>query len=366
MLRSGKFQRKDGSTYAPEGRVNSVCEKGEFRFSVIGLDHGHIFGMCNGLIEAGAELISVFDPDPEKVEAFVKKFPGVLPAQSSEDVYADSSINLIACAAIPCERGEIGVRAMLSGKDFFADKPPFVSVEQLDQCRRVARDTGRKFFVYFSERIHVEAAVYAEILIKDGTIGRVVHMDGFGPHRLSREIRPEWFYDRSSYGGIICDIGSHQIEQFLYYSNTKKAKIDFARTANYHCPEHPDFEDFGEIVLTGDNGATCHIRLDWFTPDALPVWGDGRTFIIGTDGYIELRKYINVGESTTANHVYICNQTDCKHIEADNTVGFPFFGCVIRDCLDRTETAMSQEHVFYTMELALEAQNIARFDNFLR
>ena len=175
----------------------------------------------------------------------------------------------------------------------------------------------------------------------------------------------EWFLT-NQYGGILCDIGSHQIEQFLHYSGAKTAEIDFARTANYNCTDHPEFEDFGEMVLTGDNGATCHIRLDWFTPDALPVWGDGRTFIVGTDGYIELRKYINLGADSTANQVFLCNDSDLKHIEADNTIGFPFFGRLIRDCLDRTETAMPQEHVFYTMELALQAQKIARFDNFTR
>lgn len=364
LSKKSEFQRKDGSTYAPVGRVKHVCKKGEFRFSAAGLDHGHIFGMCNGLLEAGAELVSVYDPDPQKVKGFLDKFPEAQPAESLDEVINEPSINLVACAAVPRDRGEIGVKAMLAGKDFFADKPPFVSMEQLKECREVSQNTGRKFFVYFSERLHVEAAVCAGKLIQEGAVGRVIHMDGFGPHRHSPELRPAWFYDKSAYGGIICDIGSHQIEQFLYYTGAKSAKVDFSRTANYNNPEHPEFEDYGEVVLTGDNGATCHIRLDWFTPDALPVWGDGRTFIVGTDGYIELRKYINVGEDSGGSHIFLCNKSECRHIQADNTTGFPFFGRLIRDCLDRTESSMSQEHVFNTMELTLRAQNAARFDKF--
>ncbi|HHY81269.1 MAG TPA: Gfo/Idh/MocA family oxidoreductase [Clostridiales bacterium] len=322
--------------------------------------------MCNGLLEAGAELVSVYDPDTVKVNGFLSKFPEAQPAASMDEVINDPSINLIACASIPRDRGEIGTKAMHAGKDFFADKPPFVSIEQLEKCREACRSTGRKFFVYFSERLHVEAAVYAEKLIKEGAIGRVIHMDGFGPHRHSPEIRPAWFYDKSAYGGIICDIGSHQIEQFLYYTGAKSAEVEFSRTANYHTKEYPDFEDFGEVVLTGDNGATCHIRLDWFTPDALPVWGDGRTFILGTEGYIELRKYVNLCEDSGGSHVFLCNKSECTHIQADEKTGFPFFGSLIRDCLDRTETSMPQEHVFNTMELALKAQNAARQDKFFK
>ena len=345
--------------------IKPVCKKGEFRFSAIGLDHGHIYGMCSGLLDAGGELVSVYDKDPEKVNKFLKTFPGAKAASSMEEVISDPSIQLIACASIPIYRSSIGARAMLAGKDFFADKPAFVTLEQVEECRKVCRETGRKFFVYYSERLHVESAVYAEKLIKEGAIGRVIHMDGFGPHRHNPGIRPKWFYDKSNYGGIICDIASHQFDQFLHYTGAKKATVDFARTANYNNPRYPEFEDFGEVILTADNGATCHIRVDWFTPDALPVWGDGRTFIIGTEGYMELRKNINIGISNSGNHIYLCNQKECKYINASNTVGFPFFGRLIRDCLDRTETAMTQEHAFYAMELAIKAQNMAQFNDFL-
>lgn len=353
------FQKSDGMNYAPVGAKKAVCEAGEFRFSAVGLDHGHIFGMCNGLIEAGGELVSVYDPDEKKVCAFIEKYPQAKGAASYEEILADDKIRLVATAAIPENRTGIALRAMRAGKDAFCDKPPVVNREQLAEARRTAEETSRKFMAYFSERLHVEASVAAGELIEQGAIGKVVHMEGLGPHRLDKKIRPDWFFSNKSCGGILCDIGSHQIEQFLHYAGAESAEVNMSRVGNYNNPDYPNFQDFGDVMVTADNGVTGYFRLDWFTPDALPVWGDGRFFIVGTEGYIEIRKYVNLADKNTTDHLLLCNKTQCTHIELAGEKGFPFFGRLIRDCIDRTETAMTQEHVFKVMEISLAAQERA-------
>ena len=45
------------------------------------------------------------------------------------------------------------------------------------------RETGQKYFCYFSERLHVEGSVYAQQLLEQGKIGKVVQVMGWGPHR---------------------------------------------------------------------------------------------------------------------------------------------------------------------------------------
>lgn len=107
---------------------------------------------------------------------------------------------------------------MRAGKDYFTDKAPLISLEQLDAARAAVRETGRKYMVCFSERLQSESAVYAGELIRQGAIGRVIQVLGMGPHRLNAPSRPAWFFERARYGGILCDIGSHQIEQFLFYT----------------------------------------------------------------------------------------------------------------------------------------------------
>lgn len=349
-------QKANGMNYAPKGKSKSVCEKGEFLVGVIGLDHGHIYGICNGLTEAGAELASVYDSDPKKAEIFCKTYPGVKQALSEQEILNNPEIDLVASAIIPSLRCDLGIRSMQSGKDFFVDKPPFTKIEHLYFAKKAVKETGKKYMVYYSERLHVESAVLAEKLIKENTIGRVLQVIGLGPHRLNPSSRPPWFFQKQYYGGILCDIGSHQIEQFISFSGAKNAEITSAKIANYHHKEFPEFEDFGEATLLADNGAVNYFRVDWFTPDGLDVWGDGRVFILGTDGYIELRKYIDIARSTKGDQVYLVNHKGVKRIPATGTVGYPFFASFILDCLTRTENAMTQEHAFKAAELCLEAQ----------
>ena len=350
------MNKSDGMNYAPQGKPAPVVEKGEFRFAAIGLDHGHIYGQCNGLLEAGAELVAVYDPDPAKVDNFCNTYPEVKRARSEAEILEDPSIQLVAGAAVPADRAALGLRVMTHGKDYFTDKTPLTTLKQLTAVKNKVDETGQKYAVYYSERLHVESAVYAGQLIADGAIGRVIQTIGMGPHRLNKPTRPEWFFQHERYGGILCDIGSHQIEQFLFFTDAKDATVLHSKVGNYNNPDTPELEDFGDATLVADNGATGYFRVDWFTPDGLGTWGDGRTFILGTEGYIELRKYIDVGRDEAGDHVYLANQEGEFHIPVSGKVGYPYFGQLILDCLNRTENAMTQAHAFKAAELCVKAQ----------
>ena len=348
---------ESGMNYAPKGKAMPVVGSGTFRFAAVGLEHGHIFGMTNGLLSAGAELVSVWDPDPVKREAFRSTYPEVTVAQSEAAVLEDPSIHLVAGADITAKRCGLGLRVLAHGKDYLSDKAPFTTLEQLDSAKKAVTDTGRIWAVCYSERVQNEAGVYAGELVHQGAIGRVVQVIGMGPHRLSPEGRPDWFFSKELSGGILCDIGSHQIEQFLYYTGAKDATVAQSKIANYKYPDrYPELEDFGDATLVADNGATNYFRVDWFTPDGLGTWGDGRTFILGTDGYIELRKYIDVAREPGGNHVFLVNHEGEQHIDVTDKVGFPYFGKLILDCLNRTDEAMPQEHTFKAAELCIRAE----------
>lgn len=350
---------KDGMNYAPTGKPAPVCKPGEFPFAAIALEHGHIYGQCNGLIEAGGTLKRVYDPDPAKVERFCKTYPQVRAARSEKEILEDPAIRLVAAAAITCDRGPLGLRVMDHGKDYFTDKAPFTSLDQLAGARAKVTATKRKYMVYYSERLHVESAVYAGQLIQKGAIGRVIQTIGLGPHRLNAPSRPAWFFEKAKYGGILCDIGSHQIEQFLFYTGAKDARVVHSQVANYNNKTYPELEDFGDTTLVADNGATGYMRVDWFTPAGLGTWGDGRTTILGTEGYIELRKYTDIGRTKEGDQVYLVDKKGEYHFPVKGKVGYPYFGHLILDCLHRTENAMTQEHAFKAAELCLIAQRQA-------
>lgn len=350
----------DGMTYAPVGKAAPVCKGGEFVFAATHLDHGHIHGQCNGLAEAGGTLKWVYDPDPAKVELLLQKHPAANAARSLEQILDDASVHLVAAAAIPNLRGPLGCQVLRAGKDYFTDKTPFTTLAQLEEAKAAVAETGRKYMVYFSERLHVECAVHAGTLINEGLIGRVVQTLGTGPHRLSASTRPGWFFDHAQYGGILCDIGSHQCEQFLYYTGAKDATIAASAVGNFANPDHPELEDFGECSLIADNGASGYFRIDWLTPNGLSTWGDGRVVILGTTGYIELRKYTDVTTENGGDQLILVDGDGEKRIPCAGKVGYPFFGQLILDSLNRTETAMTQNHAFKAAELCLLAQQKAR------
>lgn len=354
-------QKSDGMNYAPQGKPSPVVKPGEFVFAAAHLDHGHIYGQTNGLVEAGGQLKWVYDPHPDAVQAYLKTYPQAKAARSLQEILDDPQVKLVTAAAVPSERGPLGCRVMEAGKDYFTDKTPFTTFDQLDHAKAVVARTGRKYAVYFSERLHVESAMFATDLVKQGAIGRVLQVLGLGPHRIGpKEKRPRWFYEKAKYGGILCDIGSHQFEQYLTFSGATDATVTQAAVANFNNPDTPELEDFGEASLLGNNGTSNYVRVDWFTPAGLSTWGDGRTVILGTKGYIELRKYVDVGRDKRGDNVYIVDDSGERYVNVAGQVGYRFFGEFILDCLGRTEKAMTQAHTFKAAELCLRAQAAAR------
>ena len=333
----------------------------KLKFSAVGLRHAHIYGMCAELIRAGGELVSFYDDDEASAAAFAAQFPGVPRAGSEREILEDPAVPLVAGAAITSERAALGIRVMKSGKDYFTDKGPFTTLEQLAEVRKVIAETGRKYMVCYSERLQSECSEYAGKLIREGTIGQVYQVIGMGPHRLAASTRPDWFFRKSRYGGIITDICCHQFEQFLYFSGESDAEVKFARVENFAHPEYPEFEDFGEVSLVGKNGTAGYVKVDWFTPDGLAAWGDVRTLILGTEGYIELRKNIDItGAKEGGEHLFLTTNTSpTQYIDCKNTVGHPFFAAFIDDCINRTENAMTEEYCLKAAEICLKAQAFA-------
>lgn len=335
-----------------------VCGPGELPFASVGLEHGHIYGQTSHLAKAGGTLRWVYDPDAEKVRKFREIFPEAKPARSLEEVLDDPAIRLVTAAPISSDRASLGEKVMLAGKDYFVDKPPLTTLEQLAKVREIAARTGRKYVGSYSERLNAESSVVAERLVAENLIGDIVQIIGLGPHKLNAATRPAWFFQKPSYGGILVDIGSHQTDQFLAFTGAKDARVTHAAVANMANPGYPELEDFGEASLVDEKGRRGYFRVDWFTPRALPVFGDGRTIIMGTAGTIEIRKYIDIGKEGR-DHVYLVNDEGHATICASGLTGLPFYGRLILDCLNRTENAMTQQHSFAAAELCIRAQMLA-------
>jgi predicted dehydrogenase len=327
------------------------------RFAAIGLDHSHIVGQVDLLRRAGAELVAFHASEDAQARPFAERYPQAARVDEPRRILEDDSIALVVSAAIPCERAPLGIAVMRHGKDFMVDKPGMTSLAQLTEIRKVQRETGRIYSICYSEHFATRSTVRAGELVAAGAIGRVINITGLGPHRLDKERRPEWFFRREQTGGILTDIASHQCEQFLFFTGTLDAEIIAATIANRANPDTPELQDFGEILLR-TREATGYVRVDWFTPDGLPTWGDGRLVILGTEGYIELRKYVDLAGQPGADHLMLVDRTGVHRIDC-SAVELPYGRQLIEDILQRTETAMPQARCFQAMEIALRAQALA-------
>jgi predicted dehydrogenase len=349
---------------APQEKSEQPAKAPRIRFAAIGLNHGHINGQVNAVLRGGGELVSFFAKEPDLVADFSKRFPQAKLARSEREVLEDPSLKLVVSASIPNERAPLGIEVMRHGKDFMVDKPGITTLEQLADVRRVQGETRRIYSICYSERLENRATVKAGELVKAGAIGRVIQTIGLGPHRLNVKTRPAWFFERERYGGILCDIGSHQFDQFLFFTGSSRADVIASQVGNVHHPQYPGLEDFGDVTLRGSNGAG-YIRVDWFTPDGLNTWGDGRLTILGTDGFIELRKNVDIAGRQGGNHLFLVDQKETRYIDCSGQQ-LPYGEQLVDDVLNRTETAMSQQHCFLATELALQAQkkaHVVRFDS---
>jgi predicted dehydrogenase len=325
----------------------------QVRFGVVGINHGHIYGMTDTLLRAGAQLVSFFAPEPDLATEFARRYPQARAAREQAEVLEDPRIQVVASASIPDERGPLGINVMRRGKDFLSDKPAFTSLDVLRDAQRVQRETGRIYAISYSERVQSPAMVRAGELVRAGAIGKPLQTIGLGPHRLSANSRPRWFFDKARYGGILVDIGAHQADHFLFFTGSTSAQVVCSQVGNLANPDEPGLEDFGDAVLRGDGGSG-YFRVDWFTPDGLAAWGDGRLTVLGTDGVIEVRKNLD-REGNPGSALFLADRAGQQYVDYSD-VDPPYGRQLLADIEQRTETAMPQAHAFLAAELTLQAE----------
>ena len=328
------------------------------RFAAIGLNHDHVNGQTDAVLRGGGQLVSFYAKEPDLAEAYGKRYPGARLAKDEREILEDPRIQLVVSASIANERAPLGVRVMQHGKDYMVDKPGITTLEQLAEVRRVQAETKRIYSICYSERLENEATVKAGDLVKAGAIGKVVQTVGLGPHRARLATRPAWFFVREQYGGILCDLASHQFDQFLFFTGSTKAEVVASQVANVNHPQHPGLEDFGDALVRG-NAGSGYIRVDWFTPGGLKPFGDGRLTILGTEGFIEIRKNVDLAGREGGSHLFLVDQKETRYVDCAD-VPLPYGSRLVDDVLNRTETAMPQAQCFLATELALRAQASAQ------
>lgn len=351
------FHNEQSPYFPPRGK-NGKPEAGAFCFGAAYAAHPHLYSQIQGLLDAGGELAVIYDDEAESVKTLAERFPQAKVARSEAELLDFPGLQLITAAGIPSERAAFGHRVMRAGKDYFVDKCPFTTLDQLEKTEKVVAETGRLHSVYFGERLHTESGWYLGELARQGVFGQLIHCAIMGPHKLGTTPRPDWFFQKAKSGGILTDICSHQFDQFIDLAGCVEAEVLHARVDNLANPDKPEFEDFGEAILKMASGMSCHSRVDWFTPTALPTFGDGRTFLVGTKASAEARKYIDPANGHGEILIIVDDQGEHR-LNLKDQIGFPFFYQLIEDCLHRTDHSLPMKQSFAAARLSLLAQQMA-------
>ena len=328
-----------------------------FDFAVSGISHNHIYGQVDAMRAAGCRLAGFYAPEDDLAADFARAYPDARRAADERELLDAANVRLMVGAGIPSERAAMALRAMRAGKDVMVDKPGCTTQSQLDELKATQAETGRIYSICYSEHYLQKSTVAASRLVAEGAIGRVVHTIGLGPHRIGLNPRPPWFWDPEQGGAILVDIAAHQFEQFLHFTGSTSARILSAVETNFDNPDRAPWNDYGHAVVASEH-ATGFVRVDWMTPDGSPVWGDGRLFLLGTEGTIELRKYMDTEGRPGGDHLFLTDTKGTRYVDCSDT---PLdYGERLRDdVVNRTANAMDQAHCFRAMELAIEAHRIA-------
>ncbi len=301
--------------------------KHHIKFAVCGMSHDHVNGMIGAVQRGGGELVAAWGGEEDKLAAFRKKYPDVKLVTTQDEILDDPSVQLVLTSQIASERAGIAVRAMKRGKDVLSDKPGLTTLQQLAEVRKTIAETKRIYAIMYSELLEVKAAVYAGELIRQGAIGKVIQTINIAPHQIFQHGgeagggsgRPDWFWNPDQYGGILCDIGSHQVDQFLFFYRIDRGGevVESCRSRMCAIPN----TRASKILATWFCAATAASVMCASTGSRPTAWEPGATAgssILGTDGYsMEVRKYTNVVASghQGKNNLFVVDSKQARYID---------------------------------------------------
>lgn len=254
--------------------------------AIAGLRHPHIETIIDeAQRRRDIELIAISEPDP-KIRSWYASNLSVPGYADHRELLDAVTVDVLGIGAIYSDRGRIARDALLAGVHVLADKPLCTTLADLDAIERAWESSGRQLSIAFEKRFY-PPTMAASRLVAEGELGELVMISSSAPHKLSRERRPDWMFDRSLYGGIINDLAVHDIDLLLQFSGARSGRL-WAFAGNRGNADRPDFEDHALVTLRADDGLLASIEASWLSPEAAAYHGDYRMRIVGTNGTAEM------------------------------------------------------------------------------
>lgn len=325
----------------------------ELRVAMAGLAHGHGTGFLKSLSALpGVKIVGFFDSEnPQAAKQASEEF-GTPVYEDLEQLLRHAGANMMLTAAVNDKKSQYIVQALDAGLHCMADKPLVSSMEELESIERaLERNKSSKLYLMLTERFNA-ALVAAKQIVDRGEIGRVTNIVAIRPHRLNPEARPAWMFDSRRYGGILNDIGIHDLDIARWFTGNEMDRVLAASTSNHRSCCFTDFNDNGEAMVRMKDGAIAFIYVHWMTPDAYPAHGETRFIITGTRGQIE----VNSPEQTVRYYSDVTPPTDCKPAPLDTTIAMDmaryFTDSQYRPVLTTQDAILTQKAILQIQEAA--------------
>jgi predicted dehydrogenase len=251
--------------------------------AIIGVAHPHVEYVLEELKRSDRKdytLLGVQDSDVELAHHYAAPFGAPVFAQVNEILAERPDVAVI--AGRYAERGTEAAAALRAGAHIIADKPLCTSLEQLNEVEQAVRVSGRSVTLLLEKRGYPETLAAHEF-IQTGGLGEIVGITSVGPHKLNPNTRPEWFFRRDEYGGIIGDLAVHDLDTALLFAPAQSAQVrGWVRAV---APN--GFAHYGVAsVITPTTVISAEVS--WLTPQASDVHGDYRMRVVGTRGTLEI------------------------------------------------------------------------------
>jgi predicted dehydrogenase len=316
------------------------------RVAIAGAAHPHVeYALRELALTPELSLVAVADPCLDIAVACA--------AGSQARVFADHremldrvAPEIVVAAGVYRDRGTIVVDALNAGCHVVADKPLCITSAELEAIR-IASQASRGSVTLLLEKRFYPETIAAMDLVSSGAIGEVIEVNSTGPHKLNLSERPSWFLDRATYGGILTDLITHDIDLALVFTKATSGTITGAVAGEL--PDRPGFALSGVAMLRTPTQLMV-LEANWLTPAASPVHGDYHMRVVGCEGVVDLwwaRNLVTLATSGKAAH-HVETGTGYRPAE-------PVFESLIRGEVP----PLAGKDSFITTQLALLAQESA-------
>ena len=256
------------------------------RAAVMGMRHGHISEFMRAVEEnESVTLVGIAEDEPT-VRARIESEHSVPVYADFEELLDKEQPQVVGVARTNATKFLALTACLERGINVIADKPLLTEMGQLEQVQAANALGKARLGMMLSQRFSApHRALKAQV--EAGDFGEIVHMYGFGPHKLRPHSRNPWELDAAQNGGVLVDLGVHYFDSLRWFSGQEPVRVAAAQ-GNTRFPELPQLYDHAHALMEFDGGMKGIVVADWLTPDAAPYHGDYRLYVTGTRGTAEI------------------------------------------------------------------------------